>query len=124
MNQIETYLLGGNYAHDLESLNEEENELRLWIVPCGKFDARTEKKGYVFRRYKRKYMELLLEPDEKLKSYLPFIGGNSYQDRENGKEFFCLNFSDFEIGFWAESPEKIEVEPVGGINFVTLRSTT
>ncbi|MEM0964866.1 MAG: hypothetical protein AAGJ81_01780 [Verrucomicrobiota bacterium] len=118
MNHIETYLLCGNQAHDLESLDEGKDELRIWITPCGELDSKEEGKGFLFRKYERKYLELLLAPDEELEPYLPFIGGDSNRDRENGKEFFCLNFSDFEIGFWAEWPEKTEVEPSCGINFV------
>ncbi|MGJ8640894.1 MAG: hypothetical protein ACSHYA_16000 [Opitutaceae bacterium] len=124
MNKIETDLLHGNQARDLESLVEGNNDLRIWLLPYGNLDAVEQRKGYLFRRYKRKYLELQLEPNEALEPYLPFIGGESNHDSNNDRHYFSLNFADFEIGFWSDWPESIDNLPVAGIHFIQTNSTT
>lgn len=102
LTKIEKFILGGNVAHDLISLEKYERQWEIEVESC----KNHERKVFVFPEASEEYEQLILAPDETLKFPLPIIGFECFA-RKGSKWRFLLNASEVEWAFISNWPHQI-----------------
>jgi len=101
LSQIEEFILGGNVAHDLISLNKSGD---FWLITVSPTYDRNVKKSFKFQNVQEKYEQDLTDEGEGLEYPLPIVGFDS-KPLSNGLWDYCLNTADIEWGFVSNWPE-------------------
>jgi hypothetical protein len=100
LTEIEEFILGGNVAHSLISLEKNGNEWKIEVESCSSIH---ERKSFLFTKVSEEYEQILLERDQELEFPLPIIGFESFA-KENQKWRFLLNAGDVEWAFTSRWP--------------------
>ncbi len=100
LTSIEEFILEGNVAHDVISIEKTETSLELVVCDCSKD---RNNKVFVFSDLQEEYEQIFIDTNEKLEFPIPIIGFEC-SPKEYNKWRFVLNVGDAEWVFQSKWP--------------------